>query len=87
MTKDTFEPSKPKGTGETRLKFDNKPKIGATDDAKKANPKLNMDMFNKNALSSSIPADGEYAAKSKKSYFDGSVFEHKSNEMNPTEDY
>ena len=31
-------PSKPVGTGATRLKFDNKPAIGPTDDAKKKNP-------------------------------------------------
>ncbi len=78
---------KPVGTGNTRLKFDNSPKIGPTDEAKKANPALQMELFGKNALKGEIPATGEYAAKSKKGFYNESTFAHKPNEMLPTTNY
>ncbi len=79
---------KPVGTGNTRLKFDNKPSIGPTDDAKKKNPALEESMFNQDALGSEIPATGEYAAKSKKGYFMEKCFDHiMPNTISPTENY
>ncbi len=81
-------PSKPVGTGNTRLKFDNKPTISPTDAAKKKNPALEEDMFGQDALGSEIGTSAEYAAGSKKEYFDKGVFDHKMpNTMLPTLDY
>lgn len=79
--------SKPVGTGNTRLKFDNSPTIAATDEGKKKNPALQTGMFGASALGSQMSADGEYAAKSKKGFYNESVFEHKDNEILPTENY
>lgn len=82
-----FTADKPVGTGNTRLKFNNKPSIGPSDDAKKANPKLQMDMFGKDAVGSEIGTNANYAAKSKKGYFNKGVFDHKDNEISPTLNY
>lgn len=75
------------GTGATRLKFDEKPDVWPTDDAKKKNPGLEEDLFDEDALGSEIPTTDDYAAGSKKEYMDKNVFKYKSNEMNPTTDY
>lgn len=79
---------KPVGTGNTRLKFDEKAKIWPTDDAKKSNPKMETSLFGEDALGSEIPATDEYAAGSKKEYFQKGVFDHKMpNTILPTTDY
>lgn len=82
-------PSKPVGTGQTRLKFNNKPSIWPTDEASKPNPKLEESkLFSQDALGSEIPATGEYAAKSKKGFYTEKTFDHEMpNTLWPTENY
>lgn len=81
-------PDKAVGTGNTRLKFQEKVDISPESEAKKANPKMETGMFGEDALGSEIPATGEYAAKSKKEYFDSKVFNHKMpNTILPTANY
>lgn len=80
-------PSKPVGTGATRLKFNEKPTIWPTEEAKKSNPALETSLVSKDALGSEIGTNAKYAAKSKKGYYDKSVTNFKPNVMLPTENY
>lgn len=86
-TKEKFSPSKPVGTGNTRLKFNNSPKIAPDADAKKSNPALQMDMFGKDALGSEIGTNANYAAKSKKGFYNEGMCNTKPNQISPTLNY
>lgn len=79
---------KPVGTGKTCLPYDRDPSIGGDSDAKKPNKKLEMSLFGADALESQIATTPDYAAKSKKGFYNDSAWKHiEENEISPTADY
>lgn len=76
------------GTGETRLKFNNDPTVAPSPDEKKPNKKLEMSLFGPDALESQVATTPDYAAKSKKGYFNENAWKHiEDNEVSPTTNY